>query len=458
MADSYVQVAPDGSGKKMDTEQLTVGAETVDRQRVMIAGAAAAALASVGNADAAADAYGMVVRLPDPEVSEGPATLDALDEAVQLEIKGRRVVGIYVTGALSADMDLIVEHSTDGVNWGEKFFWNGDHWVVFDELPHNLNNYRWYSVITHPGIKYIRVRVNRYGSGSVTATIYANDQDDPTIYAGVGGFQDGPTALGALNDAVHAWMYKDAPGFFVEAGNLAGTLVVEGSPEMQGSLWIPTVFYANSQWRLSTGYAVSSPATGFTVSPLIDPAFCRYRLRVSAYTSGSCDAHGRAVNSHDMANRLITATIPDTPVPFFSELVGGHARTNEGTAVAAGDLAAMLVDRLGKLITLPYALPDDDVLGFVTKTSTAAQDIVAAQGAGVRSYLTSITLACGGTSETAVIYDGATQRFAFVLAANQVVHLTFPKPLRGSANTAWRAAQIGTNTVNYTFVGYKSAV
>ena len=34
MADSYIQVPPDSSGKKTDTRQLVIGANTVERQRV----------------------------------------------------------------------------------------------------------------------------------------------------------------------------------------------------------------------------------------------------------------------------------------------------------------------------------------------------------------------------------------------------------------------------------------
>lgn len=36
MADSFVQVAPDSTGKKVDTSQLVDGANTVERQRVVL--------------------------------------------------------------------------------------------------------------------------------------------------------------------------------------------------------------------------------------------------------------------------------------------------------------------------------------------------------------------------------------------------------------------------------------
>ncbi len=36
MSDQYVQVGLDGAGKKIDTEELTVGANTVERQRIVV--------------------------------------------------------------------------------------------------------------------------------------------------------------------------------------------------------------------------------------------------------------------------------------------------------------------------------------------------------------------------------------------------------------------------------------
>lgn len=47
MASGIVQVPTDGVGKKVDTTELTVGANTVERQRINLAGAAAGDLAPV---------------------------------------------------------------------------------------------------------------------------------------------------------------------------------------------------------------------------------------------------------------------------------------------------------------------------------------------------------------------------------------------------------------------------
>ncbi len=63
MADAVVQVAPDSTGHKIDVTDLTVGANTVARQRINVADpSTAAALAAVKNANPASGDYGVVVR------------------------------------------------------------------------------------------------------------------------------------------------------------------------------------------------------------------------------------------------------------------------------------------------------------------------------------------------------------------------------------------------------------
>lgn len=51
MSDSYIQVPPDSTGKKTDCEELTVGANTVERQRIQVAGTAADDIAPVSKTE-----------------------------------------------------------------------------------------------------------------------------------------------------------------------------------------------------------------------------------------------------------------------------------------------------------------------------------------------------------------------------------------------------------------------
>jgi hypothetical protein len=62
MANSYIQVPVDGSGKKVDTTQLAVGANTVERERDQIAGTNADDLAEVTDTDPSSTDHGLTVR------------------------------------------------------------------------------------------------------------------------------------------------------------------------------------------------------------------------------------------------------------------------------------------------------------------------------------------------------------------------------------------------------------
>lgn len=74
MADGYVVIQDDTSGKKIDNTELTVSAQTVERQRVIVSGAAAAELADVRNAEPASGDYGSVVRQVPVDASNGTST------------------------------------------------------------------------------------------------------------------------------------------------------------------------------------------------------------------------------------------------------------------------------------------------------------------------------------------------------------------------------------------------
>ncbi len=110
-----------------------------------------------------------------------------------------------------------------------------------------------------------------------------------------------------------------------------------------------------------------------------------------------------------------------------------------------------------------YADPSLSVSGasaLITDTSDTA--VIAAQGAGVRTYVTTIVVAnSDATVGTLVaIKDGTTIKM-YVPAAPAYggAIITLPKPLRGSANTAWNAACLTTSAeVRVSMVGFTSEV
>lgn len=144
--------------------------------------------------------------------------------------------------------------------------------------------------------------------------------------------------------------------------------------------------------------------------------------------------------------------------------VGGKAVSSEPTAVASGDRANLITDLVGKLITLPYANPENFVSGATAAiTDTTSTSVIAAAGAGVRNFITSILVtnshATVGTLVTIKDGSGGTTLYAgYAAAAGGGFSVTFPTPLRGSANTALHAAcgTTGSN-VYVSAAGYKGA-
>lgn len=74
----FVRVNPDGTGKKIAVTEVTDGAEVVERQEVVVAGAAAGEVAAVKNSAPTGTEHGLVVRTipsatPQPVSVQDPA-------------------------------------------------------------------------------------------------------------------------------------------------------------------------------------------------------------------------------------------------------------------------------------------------------------------------------------------------------------------------------------------------
>lgn len=97
MADGLVQVAPDSTGKKVDTTEIVVGANTVERQRVVISGSTA-----TGLVDTLASApAGTEIALPVREVGVTQGSTTSAQ------------TGLLVQGAVSADAPAFTDGKTN---------------------------------------------------------------------------------------------------------------------------------------------------------------------------------------------------------------------------------------------------------------------------------------------------------------------------------------------------------
>lgn len=146
--------------------------------------------------------------------------------------------------------------------------------------------------------------------------------------------------------------------------------------------------------------------------------------------------------------------------------IGGRARSSEITAVASDDRIDAIFDLVGKQIVLPYANPENFVSGAITSamTGTTSTSLIAAPGAGLRNYITQITVsnAHATVGTDVAIQDGSGGTTLYTIPAAAVYGgavITFPTPLRQpTANTALFCANVTTGaSTKVSASGYKGA-
>lgn len=78
------------------------------------------------------------------------------------------------------------------------------------------------------------------------------------------------------------------------------------------------------------------------------------------------------------------------------------------------------------------------VSGNASNTDGTSTSLIAAQGAGVATIITDVTITNTSASNIYVeLKDGTTAKWTFPVPANGGVTHNFHTPLRGTANTAW---------------------
>lgn len=117
----------------------------------------------------------------------------------------------------------------------------------------------------------------------------------------------------------------------------------------------------------------------------------------------------------------------------------------------------------GVQLTRPYCNLEDIVDGNVSITDGSSTEVIAAQAAGVRTYITSCTITnTSATAVTVTLRDGAagTVKWTFPVPANTSgVTMNFLVPLRFSAATAVCAdPSAAASTITVSLNGFKSKV
>lgn len=146
--------------------------------------------------------------------------------------------------------------------------------------------------------------------------------------------------------------------------------------------------------------------------------------------------------------------------------LGAQAVSAENSAVTTARQVQLVADLVGKLIVLPYANPENFVSGAISSamTGTTTTSLIAAPAAGLRNYITQITVsnshATVGTD--IIIQDGSGGTTLYVIPSAPAfggATITFPTPLRQpTTGLAIFCANVttGSNT-KVSASGYKGA-
>lgn len=137
----------------------------------------------------------------------------------------------------------------------------------------------------------------------------------------------------------------------------------------------------------------------------------------------------------------------------------GHAPQQAlpiGGTDAAGAMIILSVDGDGRLVSTPYAPPTDSLDGTASTTGTGNTEVIAAQGAAVRIYVTTLIVSNSSATDTeVVIKSGTTARLTIPAPQKSGAIITLPRALRLGLNEALNFASVaGVTSMKVSAVGY----
>ena len=239
-----------------------------------------------------------------------------------------------------------------------------------------------------------------------------------------------------------------------------------------------TITYETSEdgvnWQTTSGLTTSNIGTSANATASTTALILQFprkasifRARVSTYGSGTVSVVG-TLSKVPVAQLGLTfigggLSFEGGGVGTNPIAVGLEGRTSSKTSVTNSTLVRPISTLDGRQITRLNSIPENEwqyaaASGGITNTTDVA--LVAAQGAGIKNYLTGLSVAnANATASEIVIKDGAsTVIWRMYLAANAPIQsIKFVTPLQSTANTALNVACITTGTQTYINAqGYKA--
>jgi hypothetical protein len=143
-----------------------------------------------------------------------------------------------------------------------------------------------------------------------------------------------------------------------------------------------------------------------------------------------------------------TAAAFGAATPTNGDAIAGRAQNAEPAPASNGQQVQLAVGLEGKLITLPFANKENMVRGSASQTGTGATTIIAAQGAGVKIYVTGVQCKNTGSTTTIVTLNDSASSVLIVPTSggdNEV----YQTPLVLAANTALTFTPAAASTTLY---------
>lgn len=238
----------------------------------------------------------------------------------------------------------------------------------------------------------------------------------------------------------------------------AGTFAVQSTNQANSGVDIGDVTINNA----SGASAVNIQDGGNSIT--VDGTFWQATQPVSGTVTANAGTGTMAVS---MATNTPLGTVAHDSADSGAPIkIGGRARSSEITAVASDDRSDFITDLVGKQIILPYSNPENFVSGAITTamTGTTSTSLVAAPGAGLRNYITTIIVsnAHATVGTDVAIQDGSGGTTLLTIPAAAVyggATINLPVPLRQpTTNTALFCANVTTGaSTKVSAVGYKGA-
>lgn len=300
------------------------------------------------------------------------------------------------------------------------------------------------------------------------------------ILATVSGTATGTGIVGSVQDV-------GAKSFSIQlTGTFDATIQVQQSND--NSTWVATGMYdiTGAVASASGGIYTGVTATGISVGHI----HARYvRVFCSAYTSGSavitCLLYGiptptirSTVNVTGVRTPNGDSAMDDTNDALKTVPNGNvaHNAADSGNPIKIGyigydDLSTITLvddnDRVqsvagldGVQVVRPNTVLGDIVSGNASNTDGSSTQVIAAQSAGVKTYITDVTITNTSASNIYVeLKDGTTAKWTFPVPANGGVTHNFATPIGGTAATAWNFDPSAAATTIYCSVaGFKSKI